>query len=156
MFNKNNKKIKIIGGTLAATIALTGTGLVACELYDSKVDHMHEECPFNKVLGVEHQINKINKQTKDTDMVASHVNVISVDNITDSIPAGKYTNAAGETTYSVPKGYVLEGSNAVKSTEEHIAAEYIIVDNNKYVDGDYVYADELGSNCSFIKIHNKR
>lgn len=56
----NNKKGKVIilGMTLAATLSFIGV----MGVYHSHVDHLNTPCPFNCILGVDHQVNWINDE----------------------------------------------------------------------------------------------
>lgn len=61
---KKNKVIKNLVVCAGAAAIIGGGTAVGLALYDSHIDHTEEICPFTHILGVEHQIEKIQEKEK--------------------------------------------------------------------------------------------
>ena len=109
------RKIKLYSG-LGALITTSGL-LVGLKLYDNTIDHLHEYCPLNNILGVQHQINniKLNNINYGIDAVA--------------MKNGKMTLASTYPTHFDGKIYTYSNDSSIT----YIANENsVLIDNTEY------------------------
>lgn len=105
---EKKKIVKYAAAGLLTTSLVIGVGL---HLFDSNIDHLNEYCPLNSILGVEHQIHKINY-----DYSVYGINAY-YENETTSI---EYINPTtiqkedGSTIYTLPAGYTLVNGVGVR------------------------------------------
>lgn len=156
MKNIKNKKIKLIGFALVGTLGITSLG---CYIYDNTcVNHLNQECPFNKVLGSRHQVNYINNNyellgvtAKETTLIKTgvheYVREISTTTKDDgtiviNVPDGYYYDKVSETFIKNVRTYepVLD----INGTQ--IKETYILIGDAYYLDADYNYDYECDEN----------
>ena len=95
-----------IGGVVATGAVLVRNGVA--RLLDKNINHLEQYCPFNNVLGVNHQIKKINYTEG---YKASLKEDGNIEVIADAI----VEESNGNKKYIAPEGYELEGSHCVKT-----------------------------------------
>lgn len=164
MKNINDKKIKLVGLTLACTLSATSVGSY---IYDKTcVDHLKEECPFNKILGSTHQVEYINKNYSDLGIIAKEVSVIKTEKYTYMIDPILSYKKDGTVVVNIPKGYDYYDRKLDKCIKEvktknpeldkkgnEIYEDYIIIGGVNYADADYKYDYEFDENClTIIKV----
>ena len=111
--------VKFAGATvLAGALAIRGLAI-----YDSSIDHTQKICPFVSVLGVQHQVNMINKI--DGLQAKYEKNIYIIDDgktvypngdpvrITVSAIAEKLDDETA--SYMAPSGYVISGKTCYKT-----------------------------------------
>ena len=138
---KKNKVIKNLVVCAGASAIIGGTfgGLA---LYDSHIDHTEEICPFTHILGIEHQIEKIQEKEKylhvftDSTMI---YNKHEISYMTVRVPYYEYNGfdyveEVGLMAPKYEKTYKLEVVRDDKFTPCTISAskdEIVFVDPNK-------------------------
>lgn len=164
MGNIKNKKVKLIGFALAGTIGITSLG---CYIYDrTSVNHLSEECPFNKILSSSHQVNYINKNYESLGFEARKIELIKTGVHKYIREVAATTKDDGTVVINVPDGYYYDkvSYEFVKTVRTHepvldangneIKEKYILIGDAHYLDADYKYDYECdeNSNVKLIKL----
>ena len=138
--------VKFAGATIVAAALVTG-GLAVGDL---AIDHTQYVCPFNSILGVEHQVNTVNnkKENWQNGIQARIQTVYTLPN--GYILAGTKGERRIPATYStdgktghyiVPEGYVLDLSGDMPMAVQMIDATRI--DTLVVTKGDVVYPENV-------------
>ena len=113
--SKKYKKVRGICMGVASIAVLGALCMQGIEICDGNVDHVNEYCPLNSVLGVEHQIKKINAMSGYSAYLLDDEYYKGDVLYTETV--NPYTYKTDEGTYFVaPEGYVLDGDMAVRTT----------------------------------------
>lgn len=117
----NKKKIvKYAGAGLLATYLLTFGGM---HLYDSHIDHLNEYCPLNNVLGLQHQVHKINNEYS-----VYGINAFYAENgEAQLVSAPMKTKINGKVVEMTPIGYGLSNGKIVKNIKINDGEDVIAV-----------------------------
>ena len=138
---KKSTRNIIISASAAAIIGGAAGGLV---LYDSNFDHTESICPFTKVLGVEHQIEKISEKEKYYDVFTNSTMSYTVPYIvaeTKLVPYCSYEGYDYIPEYgTIAPNYVTEYKEVITTVEKNkqynITAaedEIVFVDPNEAI-----------------------
>lgn len=101
-FDKS-KIIKYAGAGLLSVCVIAGAGI---SFKEKNVDHVNEYCPLNGILGIEHQVEKINEQ------VSNEYRAYAVEDGKVELHSDFITENGKNI---LPEGYVLEGDFGVKT-----------------------------------------
>ena len=104
----DKKKVKYVVGGILTSLALggavlTGAAVVRHELVsilDRDINHLEEYCPYNDILGVNHQINAINKNDEYVAKLNRRKEIVIT-----TLPVA--IENQDMTTYVAPEGYEL-------------------------------------------------
>ena len=106
----DKKKIIKYTATGLLTTYIATSGII--NLIETNIDHLHEYCPLNKILGIEHQIDEINEQYGLAGLNAHYEDEI---NIQETVKPTTIQNEDGQIIYTIPDGYILEGEVGIKN-----------------------------------------
>lgn len=122
-----DKKRKIV---TYASVGLVGVALATragISIVEKNVDHLNEYCPLNGLLGVNHQILKINEHRSEG------YEAYPLDSDYYTIEVEPYiTHDGNETHYSVPEGFTLQDGKDVKNI--YVGDDAIAITKGKVVD----------------------
>lgn len=152
--NVHYGKFKLVRKAFKITVVGALVLTLTCALYDKiGVNHMHEKCPFDAILGVEHQVDEINRECKNSDFYAVYEDLDVQKERKLTLPVGKYADAKGEVTYIVPKGYTRVGDDCIKIINDGtLKGGYIVIGNKeKFKDGKITDYEDL-KDCTLILI----
>ncbi len=148
LISEEESKRRVKGACIGiASIALIGLCIQGIEVCERNIDHVNEYCPLNGILGVEHQIEKI-------DAMGGYSAYLLDDeyykgDVLFKETVNPYTYETKEGSYLVaPEGYVLEGDKAVRTTISsdkitYVGDDAIVVTQDKDImitkadNGDY-------------------
>lgn len=159
------KKKSIIKSTLAVGLSFS---CVASYIIDScYVNHIEGECLFNGLLGVDHQVNQINGQYKDTDICARKIKLVTTKKVFRYKEPIITYNSDGQKVIHLPKDYDYYDRGLDKCVKEEYTKEpilnkwgkeekkeYILVGNSELVNEEYYYDYEciMNDELSLIKV----
>ena len=118
---KKSGKITSLIAAIGMAAGLTITGAL---LVEANVDHLHYYCPFNHLFGVEHQVNKINKEHAKEGIRAytSENGKVTIHSDTKTV-----IDSEGRKNHCAPSGYCLNGRDAYKTLDVDATEDSIYI-----------------------------